>query len=41
MLANRGRAEFVELMAHLDLPRPKMMDVAVPANKRLGIPHAA
>ena len=39
--ANRSRAEFVELMAHLDLPRPKMMDVAVPANKRLGIPHAA
>jgi len=40
-LANRGRAEFVELMAHLDLPRPKMMDIAVPANRRLGIPHAA
>jgi glyoxylase-like metal-dependent hydrolase (beta-lactamase superfamily II) len=40
-LANRGRVEFVELMAHLNLPRPKMMDVAVPANKRLGIPHAA
>jgi sulfur dioxygenase len=40
-LANRSRAEFVELMAHLDLPRPKMMDVAVPANQRLGIAHAA
>jgi sulfur dioxygenase len=40
-LANRSRAEFVELMAHLDLPRPKMMDVAVQANQRLGIPHAA
>jgi len=40
-LANRGRAEFVELMAHLDLPRPKMMGGAVPANRRLGIPHAA
>jgi sulfur dioxygenase len=40
-LANRSRAEFVELMAHLDLPRPKMIDVAVPANKNLGIPHAA
>ena len=40
-LANRDRIAFVELMNHLDLPRPKMMDVAVPANKRLGIPHAA
>lgn len=40
-LANRGRAEFVELMANLNLPKPKMIDVAVPANKRLGVPHAA
>ena len=41
-LANRSRADFIELMAHLDLPRPKMMDVAVPANRNLGvIPHAA
>lgn len=40
-LANRDRAAFVELMGNLHLPRPKMIDVAVPANKRLGIPHAA
>ncbi|MEO8345497.1 MAG: MBL fold metallo-hydrolase [Betaproteobacteria bacterium] len=40
-LAHRDRAAFVELMNNLHLPRPKMMDVAVPANKRLGIPHAA
>ena len=41
-LAHRSRADFIELMAHLNLPRPKMMDVAVPANKNLGvIPHAA
>ena len=41
-LANRSRAEFIDLMAHLDLPRPKMIDVAVPANRNLGIiPHAA
>jgi len=41
-LANRGRADFIELMAHLNLPRPKMMDVAVPANRNLGVvPHAA
>jgi sulfur dioxygenase len=41
-LANRSRADFIEFMAHLDLPRPKMIDVAVPANRNLGnIPHAA
>jgi hypothetical protein len=26
-------------MAALDLPRPRMMDVAVPANRNLGLPH--
>ena len=40
-LANRDRAAFVELMGNLKLPRPKMMDIFVPANRRLGIPHAA
>jgi len=40
-LANRDRAGFVELMGNLKLPRPKMMDIFVPANRRLGIPHAA
>jgi sulfur dioxygenase len=41
-LASRSRADFIDLMAHLNLPRPKMMDVAVPANRNLGIiPHAA
>jgi len=41
-LANRSRADFIDIMTHLDLPRPKMMDVAVPANRNLGIiPHAA
>jgi glyoxylase-like metal-dependent hydrolase (beta-lactamase superfamily II) len=40
-LANRSRAEFVELMAHLNLPRPKLMDVAVPANRNLGLAHGA
>jgi sulfur dioxygenase len=38
-LANRVRAEFIDLMARLDLPRPKLMDVAVPANQNLGLPH--
>ncbi len=29
--------EYAELMAGLDLPNPKMMDVAVPANRHIGI----
>ena len=33
----RGRAEYVELMNNLNLPDPKMMDVAVPANLRIGM----
>lgn len=40
-LVGRDRAAFVELMGNLKLPRPKLMDVAVPANLLLGIPHAA
>ncbi len=31
---------FVALMAELHLPKPRMIDVAVPANQLLGIPHA-
>ncbi|MEO9135300.1 MAG: MBL fold metallo-hydrolase [Casimicrobiaceae bacterium] len=40
-LTGRDRAAFIELMGSLKLPRPKMMDVAVPANRLLGLPHAA
>ena len=40
-LAGRDRASFITLMANLQLPRPKLIDIAVPANQRLGIPHAA
>ena len=40
-LANRSRSEFAELMAALHLPRPKLIDVAVPANQNLGLPHGA
>jgi glyoxylase-like metal-dependent hydrolase (beta-lactamase superfamily II) len=29
--------EYVALMAGLNLPNPKMMDVAIPANRRLGL----
>ena len=34
----RSEAEFVEIMAALDLPYPKKIDVAVPANRRCGAP---
>ena len=32
-----GRAEYIELMANLKLANPKMMDVAVPENIRMGL----
>lgn len=35
-LAGKTRGEFIEIMQSLDLPRPKMIDVAVPANRRCG-----
>jgi glyoxylase-like metal-dependent hydrolase (beta-lactamase superfamily II) len=40
-LAHRSLADFVVLMGQLDLPRPKLIDVAVPANRNLGLPHSA
>jgi len=40
-LAKRSRVDFVRLMGALDLPRPKLIDVAVPANRRLGLSHEA
>jgi hypothetical protein len=40
-LANRSREDFVTLMNALNLPRPRLMDVAVPANRNLGMPHVA
>lgn len=40
-LANRSRQEFVAIMASLNLPRPKLIDIAVPANQNLGLPHGA
>lgn len=39
-LANRSRADFVQLMGALNLPKPKLIDVAVPANQNLGLPHS-
>lgn len=35
-IAGRSRADYVALMAALDLPRPKLIDIAVPANLRCG-----
>ena len=35
-LANRTREEFIVLMSGLNLPKPKRIDEAVPANLRLG-----
>lgn len=35
-LAGRSRQEFIQLMTHLNLPRPLMMDSALPANQRCG-----
>jgi glyoxylase-like metal-dependent hydrolase (beta-lactamase superfamily II) len=40
-LAGRSREDFVRLMGELDLPKPKLIDVAVPANRRLGLSHEA
>lgn len=34
----KSAAEYAAIMNHLDLPSPKMMDVAVPANLRCGNP---
>jgi len=38
-LAGKTREEFIALMNELNLPRPKLIDVAVPANRNLGLPH--
>jgi glyoxylase-like metal-dependent hydrolase (beta-lactamase superfamily II) len=37
-LAGKTRAEYVEIMQNLNLPNPKMMDIAVPANLACGQP---
>lgn len=37
-LANRSKEDFVALMANLKLPPPRMLDIAVPANRNLGLP---
>ncbi|AZG13041.1 MULTISPECIES: MBL fold metallo-hydrolase [Cupriavidus] len=36
-VAGRTRDEFITMMRGLNLPRPKLIDVAVPANQQLGL----
>lgn len=38
-LAGRSRDDFIKLMDELNLPKPKLIDVAVPANQNLGLQH--
>ena len=40
-LRARSRDEYVEIMNNLRLPDPKMMDVAIPANVRIGLAQDA
>ncbi len=40
-LAGRDEAGFIDLMNNLNLPRPKLIDIAVPANQNLGLLHEA
>lgn len=36
-LAGKTRAEFIEIMNNLNLPKPRRIDEAVPANRRCGL----
>ncbi len=36
-LANKTRAGFIEMMNALDLPKPSMIDIAVPLNRMCGV----
>ena len=36
-LAGKSKEEFIEIMANLNLPAPKLIDLAVPANRYCGI----
>ena len=40
-VTGRTRQEFATLMAGLNLPKPTLLDIAVPANQNLGLPHGA
>ncbi len=36
-LAGKSKAEFIEIMDNLNLPKPKLIDMAVPANRYCGV----
>ncbi|OYY50219.1 MAG: Zn-dependent hydrolase [Methylophilaceae bacterium 17-44-8] len=36
-LAGKTREEFIGIMQQLNLPKPKMIDIAVPANRKCGV----
>ncbi len=36
-ISNTTRGAFITLMASLDLPKPKLIDIAVPANRKCGV----
>ena len=38
-VVGKSKNEFVEFMNNLNLPKPKLIDVAVPANRKCGIPE--
>lgn len=39
-LANKSRAQFIEIMNGLNLPKPTLIDIAVPANRKCGLDEA-
>ena len=38
-LAGKTRAEFIAIMRDLNLPKPKLIDMAVPSNRMCGVPE--
>jgi len=36
-VAHKSKAEFIDIMQNLNLPKPAMMDVAVPLNRKCGL----
>lgn len=38
-LAGKTLAEFIQIMNSLNLPKPRLIDIAVPANRKCGVPE--
>jgi sulfur dioxygenase len=36
-IANKTKSEFIQIMALLNLPKPALIDIAVPANRMCGV----